>query len=83
MKYCINYGTGAGNEYVNGMLKDAKTVADKGSAYTQMPIKIENESGSVVCTRPWCGTEYDADEDESENPICLGNFGYYGDWCNA
>ena len=34
MKYYIDYGTGAGNEYVEGTLDEAKKVAEDGLSYT-------------------------------------------------
>lgn len=30
MRYYINYGTGAGNEFVNGTLDEAKKAAEEG-----------------------------------------------------
>lgn len=43
--YYIDYGTGAGNEYVDGTLDDAKKVAEDGIAYTQTDVKIRTEHG--------------------------------------
>ena len=55
-------------------------IADEGAAYTQQKITIEDENGETVMTRPWWGVEYDPGEDDCEEPICFGSYGYYGDW---
>lgn len=33
-KYYINYGTGAGDKYIEGTLDEAKKVAEDGLSYT-------------------------------------------------
>lgn len=82
MKYHINYHTGAGNEYVEGSLDEAKKIADDGAAYTQEPITIEDEYGEEVARRPWWGIEFRPDETEEsrEEVLCFGSFGHYGAW---
>lgn len=40
MKYYVNYGTGAGNEEVEGTLEDAMRVAEEGLTYTQQSVRI-------------------------------------------
>lgn len=77
-KYYINYNTGAGNEWAD-TLEAAREIADNGAAYTQQPIVIEDEDGNEVTRRPWWGVAYNEEVPE-DNPICLGDWGYYGDW---
>lgn len=80
MKYFIDYGTGAGNEWVSGTLADAKAVADDGARYTQCSIMICNEDLEPVGGRMWIGRSHDPDTDPDTDPIEFGAFGYYGDW---
>lgn len=82
MKYTINYNTGAGNEtYDTNEMMSLRALADEGAAYTQQPITIEDENGSVICYRTWYDVKYDADDDSAaEDPIEFGMFGHYGDW---
>lgn len=80
MKYFIDYGTGAGNEWVSGTLADAKAVADDGAAYTQCGICIIGEDGEAVAGRPWIGRAFDPEADPDTDPIYFGSFGYFGDW---
>ena len=89
-KYYINYGTGAGNEYVEGELEDAQKAADEGAAYTQCSISIfEVVNGETArepeCTRQWYGVAFDPDDyedGESANVIRFGDSGYYDEWSN-
>ena len=85
MKYYINYHTGAGDEWVEGSLDEAKRIADGGAAYTQEPITIEDENGVEVACRPWWGIDFRPDEtDESwDEIISFGSFGHYGAWYTA
>lgn len=88
MKYYIDYGTGAGNKYFDGTLDEAKAGADEGAAYTQCSycIKAVDDNGDpaeVICSRPWWGVEYDPDEDEDDDVITFGKFGYFGAWQGA
>ena len=80
MKYRINYGTGAGDETVNGTLEQAMKVADDGAAYTQRDIRIEDENSDLVALRHWWGVKYDPDESDETDIIGFGDFGYYGEW---
>ena len=42
---------------------------------------IDDEtSRQPVAIRNWYGVAYDEEEAYEENPICFGDFGYYGDW---
>ena len=79
MRYYINYHTGTGNEWAN-TLEEAKILADNEASYTQKDIIIEDEFGNEVLRRPWWGTQYSGENEEEENPILFGSFGYYGDW---
>ncbi len=93
-KYYIDYNTGAGNEYAE-TLEEAKALADEGACYTQQSIyiyEVESETDNdidydyyetprqPVAIRNWYGVAYDEEESYEENPICFGDFGYYGDW---
>lgn len=79
MRYYINYNTGIGNEWAD-TLEEAKAIADDGAAYTQRDITIEDEDDNEVLRRPWWGVGYDEDESSDDDPICFGDFGYFGDW---
>lgn len=78
--YYINYHTGAGDDTAD-TLDEAMKLADEGAAYTKCGITIEDENGNEVAGRNWYGVPYSEDDDEpSDDPICFGDFGYYGDW---
>jgi len=80
MKYFINYGTGAGNFEVEGTLEDAKREADKGIAYTQHSVAIEDDPyENVIAQRNWIGCEA-TDEDREGDIIEYGSFGFYSPW---
>lgn len=80
--YEINYHTGAGNQMGIKTLAEAEAIADKGAAYTQSNITIEQSTDSgerkVVGIRVWYGTT-EGIEDASD-PIEFGDYGFYGDW---
>lgn len=78
MTYYVNYGTGAGNEEVEGTLEDAMRVAEDGLSYTQESVKIEDEDGEEVAILPWYGT---APEEDDMVTCQFGDFGFYGEWC--
>jgi hypothetical protein len=78
MGYTIRYHTGAGDKEVEGDLRDAMKEADKGIAYTQQPVTIEDERGDLVARRDWSGSL--AYIEDYEDPIPFGKFGYYTDW---
>lgn len=77
MKYYVNYGTGAGNEYVEGTLEEAMKVAEDGLAYTQQSVSIEDEDGKAVAQLPWYGV---APEEDDVVTCQFGDFGFYGEW---
>lgn len=77
MRYYINYGTGAGNEYVDGTLEDAKRVAEDGLAYTQTDVKIQTEDGEDVSVLNW--HEMQPEEDDVVTAR-FGDHGFYGEW---
>lgn len=77
MKYYVNYGTGAGNEDVEGTLEDAMKIAEEGLAYTQQSVSIEDEEGKVVARLPWYGV---APEENDVVTCQFGDFGFYGEW---
>jgi hypothetical protein len=72
-KYYIDYGTGAGNEWVTGTLEDAKKVAAEGVSYTQTDAVIL-EDGEEVARLFWTGGLPDDDIDEV---VRFGDFGFY------
>ena len=76
--YCIEWNTGAGNEWIDGILEKAMQVADDNAAYTQQAIEIFDEDMELVARRAWCSTTEFIEE--NENPIRFGTFGYYADW---
>lgn len=78
MKYFINYGTGAGNEWVEGTLEDAKQIADQGTSYPGCSVSIYDENMEFVCKRKWWGCLTGIED--CVNPIQFGSFGFYDDW---
>lgn len=77
MKYFINYGTGAGNEEVDGTIEDAKRVAEDGLSYTQTDVKIQTEDGEDVAVLNWYGVQPEEDDVVTAR---FGDFGFYGEW---
>lgn len=77
--YFINFHTGTGNMYGKN-LTEAKSMADRNAGFTQRNISIENSDGKEICRRNWYGVEYNKEEDDCEDPILFGTFGFYGDW---
>lgn len=80
MRYYVNYGTGAGNEYVDGSLEDAKKVAQEGLAYTQTDVKIQTEEGEDVAVLSWYGVQ------PKEDDVVIakfGDYGFYSDWIDC
>lgn len=76
--YEVDYGTTT--EIVNGTLKEAKEVADKGISYNQQACAIiDVTDDSLACVRRWYGYEM-TEDDEVEDPIGFGSLGFYGDW---
>ncbi len=87
-KYYIEYGTGAGNKYVEGTLDEAKAEADKGASYTQCfyCIRAVDDNGNpaeIICIRLWWSTKYNPDIDDDDDIISFGDFGFYGSWQDA
>lgn len=76
-KYYINYGTGAGNEYIKGTLEEAKKVAEDGLAYTQTDVKIQTEDGEDVAALNWYGVQPEEDDVVTAR---FGDRGFYGEW---
>ncbi len=75
--FYVNYGTGAGDEYIQGSLDDAKKLAEEGLAYTQQSVRIKNESGKDVAVLPW----YDTEPEEYDVVTArFGDSGFYGEW---
>lgn len=90
-KYYIDYGTGAGNEVVEGSIGDAQERADTGACYTQCSITIYevDEQAKLlmpIYQRDWCGVAFDEEQaelyEDGENADVLdyGDFGYYAPW---
>lgn len=80
-KWYVNFNNGMG-EWITGTLDDAKALADNEAAYTQENISISDENGKIVSVRPWVGCKYDPDEEEDDTNDCIffGDFGYYASW---
>ncbi len=80
-KYFINYHTGAGNEHAQ-TLEEAMKKADKGAAYTQQDITIEDNNNTVILRRRWCGIAYNPEtaDDSIQDIIQFGKFGYFAAW---
>lgn len=80
MKYYIDYGTGIGNEMVEGTLTMTKKIADEGICYTGKSCKIYLEDKeTLLAVRHWHGTEPDYEE-KSRDIIQFGTFGFYDEW---
>ena len=83
-KYYINYHTGAGDRIIEAKdIYEAMDAADKGAAYTQCDITIEDDQGNMLATRRWYGVKYNQDEDYTDDGtsvIEFGDYGYYDHW---
>lgn len=81
-KYYVNYGTGAGNEWVEGTLDEVMAIADNGATYTQADIKIMDENDNLIAIRRWWGVKFDPEESDcsEDEIISFGDFGYYDAW---
>lgn len=77
MKYYIDYGTGAGNEYVEGTLDEAKKVAEDGLSYTQTDVKVQTEDGEDVAILKWYGVQPNEDDVVTAQ---FGDYGFYSEW---
>ncbi len=77
MRYYVNFGTGAGDEWVDGTLEDAKKAAENGLAYTQTDVRIQTEDGEDVAVLKWYGVEPGEDDVVAAR---FGNSGFYGEW---
>ena len=76
MKYLLNYGTGAGNEWFDS-LEEAR--ANANFSYTQESVVIEDEQENEILIAKWWGTAYD-EEVDGEEPMADFGFGYYENW---
>lgn len=81
MTYYINYNTIDEYELDADTLEEAKAEADEGAAYTQRSIEITDEHGEVLARREWWGVEA-SEEDEEDDIIEFGSYGFYGPWYN-
>lgn len=72
-RYYIDYGTGTGNEWVEGTLDDAKQTAAEGVTYTQTDAVILAD-GEEVARLVWCGCPPD---DDIDVVVRYGDFGFY------
>ncbi len=77
MKYYIDYGTGAGNEYLEGTLGEAKKVAEDGLSYTQTDVKVWTEDGEDVAILKWYGVQPNEDDVVAAQ---FGDYGFYSEW---
>ena len=74
-KYYIDYGTGAGNEWVIGTLEEAKRVAAEGVSYTRTDAVILEDGEEEVARLVWC--DCPPDDDNIEVVVDFGGFGFY------
>ena len=72
-RYYIDYGTGAGNEWITGTLEEAKQTAAESVTYTQTDAVIL-EGGEEVARLVWCDFPPD---DDIEVVVDFGGFGFY------
>lgn len=81
MKFLVNFGTGAGNEFAE-TLEEAKEIAEENATYTQASITIEipnnnEEENEVVAKLPWWSVH---PGDDDVVTVDFGDFGFYGEW---
>lgn len=76
-KFYVDYGTGEGNEVVDGSLDDAKIIAVEGVAFTLKDVTIMDEDGNEVARLPWYGV-IPADDDVVI--ARFGSLGFYSYW---
>ncbi len=79
-KYYINYRTGAGDEYIEGTLDEAKKVAEDRLSYTQQDVKIQTEDGEDVAVLRWYGV---APAEDDVVTAMFGDYGFYGEWLDC
>lgn len=88
-KWYVNFGTGEGDEYIEGELDTALAFADNSAAYTSADIKVYSvdDEGKIsetpACMRWWVGIKFDPDlyeDGEYADIIDFGEFGYYDEW---
>lgn len=76
MKFLVNFGTGAGNEWAE-TLEEAKQIAEENATYTQASIIIEDKNYNEIAKLPWWSVQPGEDD---EVTVDFGNFGFYGEW---
>lgn len=76
--FTINFNNEYSDIIVNGSLEEAMVQADDNAQFTQQPIIIEDDDGNEAARRPWFG--YMQGFEGEENPLRIGDYGYYGDW---
>lgn len=77
MEYTIDYGTTTETKIFD-CLKSAMDYADKTISYNQCAVKILDFNNKLVAKRSW----YECMDgvETCENPIIIGNIGFYDDW---
>lgn len=73
------YGTSSGRDCTDDIEK-AVEFADKKASYTQQDIVITDETNKELIRRRWWGMPFNPANDDSQDPIEIGDFGYYSDW---
>ncbi len=76
--YTIDYCNGVKVDVECADIADAQEIADERASYTQCDIVVSGKGEEV--RRQWWGVKFDAEVDESEDPILFGDSGYYSDW---
>lgn len=82
-KYYINFGTGAGNFWVEGDIEEAKQRAAEARTYCQSSCVINEYPIGPVCVSTWVPKKYDPEEDPDEPIADFGDFGYYAAWMDC
>ena len=76
-KYYVDYGTGAGNEWLDAeTLEDAKIEVEEGVRYTQTDAVVleGGKNGEEIARLCWYGC---SPNEEDEVAVSYGNFGFY------
>ncbi len=82
MMYFVDFGNGNYERISAATLSDVKEVVNDMIGYNQSDVIIyDDDSMREICRREWWGVKYNSNEYPPEiDPICYGDFGYYGDW---
>ena len=84
-KYYIDLDTGAGNEWFDGSLEDAKERASEAATYARCGVAIEDENGNIVAERDFRPVPFDGDYScykigKDADIVDFGVFGHLDAW---